>query len=115
MLEGLKRGFVDNAVRRDEPLEQAVVVDGLQMGFVDFDGACARWVGLYLIHIIYMCVCGLFEEREESPGEGVEFVVVGDGLEREAQTDKAVLLGNGGIGAIGVGEDGEGIGSRGED
>ena len=48
------------------------------------------------------------EEGEEGLGESVEFLAVLDALEGEAKADEALLLGNGGTVAVGVGEDGNG-------
>ena len=50
----------------------------------------------------------LFKEGEECTGEGVDGLVVGDAFERETETDEAMLLGDGGAVAVGVGEDGDG-------
>ena len=46
---------------------------------------------------------------EEGSGEGVEFGAVGDGFEGEAEADEAMLEGDGGTVAVGVGEDGDGL------
>ena len=51
----------------------------------------------------------LFKECDESTGKRIEFVALLDAFDGESETDKSVWLGNGGVGAIGIGEDGEGI------